>query len=362
VHTQWWKYASIGEEKGNIINNKIVPYFQNRFALDKGMSGELISTLAHPENLSLFNQERKAFFEMCLKTLQNKEIDITHYLENFFWKESNFYKQKVLTKEILYLQIKNTIDTLGHDGITHELEIIKNSQETRVQDEARYRTTYQFSKEDEQMMYFAKRIIEWIDIRKRGMMKSVYYMASFIQIIAARIGLNYEEASLLTVDELYAILGGTQVPGSTTFNERQGGCMVFFDNYEKKYIYGREGEELYRIAMNKNSDTILKGMVASRGNSQTVEAEVSVVMDTAESAFITGTILVTTMTRIEFVPLMKKARAIITDEGGLACHAAIVSRELGIPCIIGTKQATHKLKNGDKVSMNMQTGQITLLG
>ncbi len=67
------------------------------------------------------------------------------------------------------------------------------------------------------------------------------------------------------------------------------------------------------------------------------------------------------MTRIEFVPLMKKAKAIITNEGGIACHAAIVSREFGVPCIIGTKIATDVLKSGDLVEMNVETGNIKIL-
>ena len=74
-----------------------------------------------------------------------------------------------------------------------------------------------------------------------------------------------------------------------------------------------------------------------------------------------GNILVTSMTRVEFVPLMRKAKAIITNEGGIACHAAIVSRELNIPCIIGTKVATDRLKDGDKVGLDLKNGEIKLL-
>jgi pyruvate,water dikinase len=64
------------------------------------------------------------------------------------------------------------------------------------------------------------------------------------------------------------------------------------------------------------------------------------------------------MTRVEFVPLMKKAKAIITNEGGIACHAAIVSRELGLPCIIGTKNATRVLKDGDEIEMDLEKGVV----
>ena len=67
------------------------------------------------------------------------------------------------------------------------------------------------------------------------------------------------------------------------------------------------------------------------------------------------------MTRPEFVHLMRTAKGIITDEGGIACHAAIVSRELGKPCIIGTKIATKVLKDGDLVEVDANKGIVKIL-
>ncbi len=77
--------------------------------------------------------------------------------------------------------------------------------------------------------------------------------------------------------------------------------------------------------------------------------------------FSKGDILVTSMTRPEFVPLMKKAKAVITDEGGITCHAAIVSRELNIPCVIGTKNATRILKDGDMVEVDADKGIVKII-
>ncbi len=71
-----------------------------------------------------------------------------------------------------------------------------------------------------------------------------------------------------------------------------------------------------------------------------------------------GQILVTTMTSPDFVPAMKKVNGIITDKGGQTSHAAIVSRELGVPCVVGTKTATKNLKEGDLVTINGTTGQV----
>jgi len=71
-----------------------------------------------------------------------------------------------------------------------------------------------------------------------------------------------------------------------------------------------------------------------------------------------GEILVTDMTTPDFVPAMKKAAAIVTNKGGQTSHAAIVSRELGIPCIVGTSTATQTLKTGQVITLNGKTGQI----
>lgn len=71
-----------------------------------------------------------------------------------------------------------------------------------------------------------------------------------------------------------------------------------------------------------------------------------------------GDILVATQTHPQIVPAMKRALAIVTDEGGVTCHAAIVSRELGKPCLIGTKLATKVIKTGDMIEVNLTDGIV----
>ena len=71
-----------------------------------------------------------------------------------------------------------------------------------------------------------------------------------------------------------------------------------------------------------------------------------------------GQVLVTSMTTPDFVPAMKKVNGIITDKGGQTSHAAIVSRELGVPCVVGAKTATKDLKEGDIVTLNGTEGKV----
>jgi pyruvate,water dikinase len=72
-----------------------------------------------------------------------------------------------------------------------------------------------------------------------------------------------------------------------------------------------------------------------------------------------GEVLVAPMTSPDWVPTMRRASAVVTDSGGMTCHAAIVSRELGIPCIVGARTATQVLRNGEVVTVDGRRGQVT---
>ncbi len=74
-----------------------------------------------------------------------------------------------------------------------------------------------------------------------------------------------------------------------------------------------------------------------------------------------GDILVSVATNPELVPAIKKAAAIVTDIGGITCHAAIISRELGIPCVVGTKVATKVLKDGDIIDVSATHGKVDII-
>jgi len=103
----------------------------------------------------------------------------------------------------------------------------------------------------------------------------------------------------------------------------------------------------------------IQGVTAMGGN---VRGVVKIIRTKNEISRIkNGDILVTQMTSPDYVPAIKISSAIITDEGGSLCHAAIVSRELGIPCIIGTKIATQALKDGDLVEVDADNGVVKIL-
>ena len=107
-----------------------------------------------------------------------------------------------------------------------------------------------------------------------------------------------------------------------------------------------------------NQPPILKGAPASPG---LVTGPVRLVANVKKLGVVKpGDILVTEMTTPDFVPAMKRAAGIVTNRGGLTSHAAIVSRELGVPCVVGTTTATKTLKDGMIVTISGHTGEVYL--
>lgn len=101
---------------------------------------------------------------------------------------------------------------------------------------------------------------------------------------------------------------------------------------------------------------LVKGLAASPGIGR---GKVKMIKDVSEINLIEeGDILVTGMTNPDMVPAMRKSAGVVTDEGGRTCHAAIVSRELGVPCIVGSKEATKVLKDGQMVTVDATRGVV----
>ena len=117
----------------------------------------------------------------------------------------------------------------------------------------------------------------------------------------------------------------------------------------KKEAKGMSGQK-------KEAKIILQGQGAAPG---TAAGKVVIIRDVKDTGAVKeGNILVTRMTNPDMVPAMRKVAAIVTDEGGMTCHAAIVSRELGTPAVVGTKTATQVLKNGQIITVDGEMGLI----
>jgi len=108
----------------------------------------------------------------------------------------------------------------------------------------------------------------------------------------------------------------------------------------------------------KKLKVIAKGIGTGKRDIGYGKAKIIFSPEDAEKLMQKGDILVTTMTNPDFVPYMRIASAIVTDKGGVTCHAAIVSRELGIPCVVGTENATKVMETGKEYTVDARNGVI----
>jgi len=264
------------------------------------------------------------------------------------------------------------INELIKKGITKEMEKnARNYAQTLLENKKRKKLLFKELKLSDELILLLN-ISEFMaklqDNRKHVTTITLSYIDNFLAEISKRYNLKHELVRYLIQAEV------TESNLNNLTNqllEERRAKSIFFYTYdsqkekepEKRGIVftGRKAEQMIMQLMDEDSGEIieLKGNCASPGK---VTATVKVCRGANELSKVQrGDILVACMTQPEFVPAMKKAAAIITDEGGLTCHAAIVSRELGIPCIIGTRKATKVLKDGMKVKVDADNGIVRVL-
>ncbi len=117
----------------------------------------------------------------------------------------------------------------------------------------------------------------------------------------------------------------------------------------------RDLDVLEEYKLQKKGEVIVRGQSVGNKIGAGVANKIMDIRDIKK--FKPGQVLITDMTDPDWEPIMKIASAIVTDKGGRTCHAAIVSRELGVPCIVGTKTATQKIKSGQKITVSCAEGE-----
>ena len=135
---------------------------------------------------------------------------------------------------------------------------------------------------------------------------------------------------------------------------QEGGALYIVQTRPVTTI--KELEKPKEISEAAEKALLLTGSPASPGSAS---GPTKIIRQSSEiDRVLAGDVLVAEMTTPDFVPAMKRAVAIVTDRGGRTCHAAIVSRELGIPCVVGTGTATHFLKPGQVVTVDGAEGKV----
>ena len=163
-----------------------------------------------------------------------------------------------------------------------------------------------------------------------------------------------EHIKFLFIEEVFQ----NKMPSLDLIQKRKNGYIFFDNNLELVDNIPLWLERKNIVIKSQQDGKIIKGSVAYSGKITGKVCQIYTKEDFKK--FEKGDILVTTMTTPKFTPILKLAGAIVTDEGGITCHAAIIARELKIPCIIGCKNATEILKNDMIVEVNANEGIINI--
>ena len=198
------------------------------------------------------------------------------------------------------------------------------------------------------------------DMRDVYRRKGICNISLFFDKIGKVVDLDRKDLAYFTNEEIIKVLETNETPNKEEIEKRKQGFLIYWEN--ENIIVITEDERIKSfVEKNVKSNEVTKelsGLVASVG---VAEGRVVIVKGISDLDNVKeGSIMVAITTHPDFVPAMQRASAIVTDEGGITSHAAIVSREMKKPCIVGVKNATTSLQNGQKIIVNANKGLINL--
>ncbi len=256
-------------------------------------------------------------------------------------------------------EVKKKLSELDLGAIRKEIELSKI--EIKKKTEVKKKLWNKLNLDEKLVADFLSWIIELRDDRKPLINKLDVLLNESVRALYKSWGIK---ENLSFISYAHEVSGGKEFILNKLENiEKRRGDFVnlyYGDDYVEKYQdLEEEFAESKTLEKPRGDQKSVTGTVANKGKAQ---GFARIIYDPRKfHSFTEGDILVTSMTRPEFIPIMKKAAAIVTNEGGIACHVAIISRELDKPCVIGTKNATEVIRDGDFVEVDANTGVVRIL-
>lgn len=306
--------------------------------------------------------------------LNDREIKAARYGYRFFTNKDNLRKYQAKAKEI-----QNSIKAILIEYQDVKFKKISNAElKRRFLDIIRFLHYYTNIYCQTEPFFLTKIDAEEFKykdlIKKLGKLRftlreqgeSIFYILIGLLLKEAgkRFGSKMIDLFFYTYDEIIELFNGRKVRKDIIAKRKKGYALISLKN-RKILLTGKKFEKLYKeIVIQTKKVKELSGQTAMKGR---VRGKIRVILHNKRNIskevakFRKGEILVTEMTRPDTVLACRKAAAIITDEGGITSHAAIISRELKIPCVIGTKTATQVLKDGDLVEVNKVKGIVRII-
>ena len=200
------------------------------------------------------------------------------------------------------------------------------------------------------------------DLRKECQVKSIYAYFLLTREIGRSLKLKVDDLAWLLHHEVQALLRGKQLDNKE-IERRKKALAILVNKQGIKVWSGQAALDLCQKELQLKNQNVkeLKGRGVTSGKVKGRAKVCQGMLEALQKIKSKKDILICQMTLPDYVPAMKRAGAIVTDEGGITCHAAIIARELKIPCIVGTQIATSSLKDGDLVEVDADKGIIKKL-
>jgi phosphohistidine swiveling domain-containing protein len=370
AYQKFWQYS--------IFIDSFDPGFDQKkieeIALQNKLTKEEIIILTTPAEMT-FNNERIFLLLEIVKKIEKKKIkpeNLDKFLENFVE-----FDPQVESYKLKFDYYKSNYANVEHITNAEIIEELKKYLVDKNLLHAEYLRLKKYSKNQTKLiarvlrkhrlkdnpLYFFNQLTFWREYRKKVNLMGFHILDAILNSIEARVGISKKYLQFLIFEEVKHVLKGL-ITLDVLKKRREEGLMVIFEEKSYKMLTGKEAESLknemfQKVETKKEVQKTFSGQVASRGYAKGIAR---IVLDKKDFSKVNeGDILITSMTRPEFLPVIKKAAGIITNEGGITCHAAIISRELGKPCIIGTKIATQLIKDGDIVEVRANHGTVRIL-
>lgn len=337
----------------------------------------LFSKLTAPVHQSFINEAEISLFRVAVKMKKSEELvsfirdhdveEIIAELENYpaiakaldehqrnyFWSKNNYVADNVLDIGYFVREIKEML-TEGVDP-SSEIDKILSAPIRHRQDKEQLFRELGIQGRLKDLIHTSEDFTHWQDERKKSTFWATHYFSIILKEIGARVGADIDQLKYMMPFEVCRVFQDG-LPDDIDDRLRATGFVWLPDDCEA--LVGEDVDKLIKvIENNKNLDVSeVKGLTACMGYAK---GRVKICRSATEVGKVQkGDVLVAIMTRPDYVAGMKRASAIVTEEGGVTCHAAIVSRELGTPCVIGTKNATSVLKEGEMVEVIADEGLV----
>ena len=348
-----------------IVQNEVNKLLKKRNILSG--AGDIFSALTSPVHQSFINQAELSLLNISLKigslkllNLKIKEPTIQKMLvkhqREYFWIKNNYHDRYILSVEDFVEEIKTVL--ASRIDIKEEIKRLKNNAVINRRKKAELFKKLKPDRYLKNLLEISEQFTYWQDERKRRTMLFTHAASLLIEEIGCRYDYTLEMMRYLTRVEVETLLKGKKIPISE-LSARAKKMIIYQKGNDYEIKFGQEATIMVNKIFKSTDHSDIqdfRGLTASTGKARGIAKIVTSVRDAGKVN--KGDILVAVMTRPDYIMGIKKAAAIITDEGGITCHAAIISRELGIPCIIGTKIGTKILKDGDMVEVNANHGWV----